>query len=149
MTARKKDGETASASSTGGQKNTKEWRPDLIPEGPLKELGVLYGRGQIKYPDAEAGIGNWTRGYEWSKSYSALRRHASSFWLGEDYDPEMQVKHLISVAWHALNLAWFMENHPEFDDRPSTLGVGGDYQGARPLDPEVVASWKEARGEAA
>lgn len=117
-------------SSSGGQKATKEWRPDLIPQGPLKELGVLYGRGQQKYPDEERGIGNWTRGYDWSLSYGAALRHINSFWMGDDYDPEMAVKHVISAAWHCLNLAWFMENRPEFDDRPVALGIGS-YDGAR------------------
>ncbi len=111
-------GERLVTSASGGSKSMKEARIDLIPAGPLWELAVLYGRGQMKYPDDVAGAPNWKRGYPWSSSYSAMLRHGSLFWMGEDYDPEMAVKHMIAVAWHALNLAWFVENRPEFDDRP-------------------------------
>lgn len=121
-------------STTGGQKGTKEAAYDLIPPGPLKELAVLYGRGNIKYPPSPGEPANWKRGYPWSLSYAALRRHLDLFWMGEDYDEEMGVKHLINVAWHAFNLAWFMENKPDFDDRPRSIGDDPveQYEGALP-----------------
>jgi hypothetical protein len=105
--------EVRTVSSTGGEKGTKVERHDLIPEHPLRTLATLYGRGAAKYEDR-----NWERGYEWSKSYAALQRHAHAFWSGEDIDPEMGLPHIIAVAWHAFALAEFMERHPDFDDRP-------------------------------
>lgn len=104
--------EVRSVSSTGGEKGTKLERYDLIPTGALADLARLYGRGAGKYAD-----NNWMRGYEWSKSYAALQRHANLFWAGEDIDPEMGLPHLAAVAWHAFALMTFMDQHPDFDDR--------------------------------
>jgi hypothetical protein len=104
--------EVRSVSSTGGEKGTKLARFDLIPVGPLTELAKHYGRGAQKYEDR-----NWERGYEWSKSYAAMQRHATAFWGGEDIDPETGTPHIIAAAWHALALCEYMTTHPEFDDR--------------------------------
>ena len=117
-------GEVRSTSSTGGEKGVKQERFDLIPTGPLTELARLYGRGALKYADH-----NWMRGYEWSKSYAALQRHANLFWGGQDLDsceadcpPDCAnhtgLPHMAAVAWHAFALLEFMERHPDFDNRP-------------------------------
>ncbi len=98
--------------ATGAEKGVKLERPDLIPVEALRELATHYGRGSEKYDDH-----NWRKGYEWSKSYAALQRHANAFWGGEDLDPELGTKHVIAVAWHALTLATYMDEHPELDDR--------------------------------
>jgi hypothetical protein len=76
----------------------------------------MYGRGAEKYHETPDNP-NWRKGYEWSKSYDALMRHATQFWGGEDIDDEMQLPHMAAVAFHALTLLTFMEEHPEFDDR--------------------------------
>jgi CO/xanthine dehydrogenase Mo-binding subunit len=102
---------------TGGMKGSKLARFDMIPARALIELAEHYGKGEAKYPTAEDGTPNFRKGYAWSLSYAALMRHAASFWAGEDIDPETQSKHLIAVAWHALNLATYMDEHPELDDR--------------------------------
>lgn len=107
-------GEVRSVSSTGGEKGTKPARFDLIPQGPLWTLAELYGKGAEKY-----AARNWERGYEWSKSFAALNRHLSLFWSGQDLDEETGLPHMASVAWHAFALMQFMEQHPDFDDRPS------------------------------
>lgn len=104
--------EVRTTSATGGEKGTKPERYDLIPVGALSKVAALYGRGAAKY---EAH--NWRKGYEWSKSYAALQRHATQFWNGEDNDAEMDLPHMASVAFHALALLTFMEEHPGFDDR--------------------------------
>lgn len=127
-------------SATGGQKGQKEARYSLIPPGPLRELAVLYARGGIKYTDD-----NWKRGYSWSLSYDALRRHLDLWWSrAEDVDPEMGVKHLTNVAWHAFNLAWFTENRPEFDDRP---GLDEVYIGAEPTPQWLLKLAETKAGE--
>ena len=114
--------EIRSVSSTGGEKGVKLERYDLIPEYPLRTLATLYGRGAEKY-DAR----NWERGYEWSKSYAAMQRHAHAFWDGEDIDAEMDLPHLAAVAWHAFALLEFAKRHPKFDDRPDWSESQGVY----------------------
>ncbi|ASD52264.1 hypothetical protein QCN32_gp39 [Arthrobacter phage Niktson] len=108
--------EVRSVSSTGGAKGVKPERFSLIPTRALAWVARMYGRGAEKYhetPDRP----NWRKGYEWSKSYDALQRHATQFWGGEDYDEETQMPHMAAVAFHALTILTFMEEHPEFDDR--------------------------------
>lgn len=104
--------EVRTTSATGGEKGTKPERYDLIPVGALAQVAALYGRGAAKY-----AAHNWRRGYEWSKSYAALQRHATQFWNGEDNDAEMDLPHMASVAFHAFALLTFMEEQRDFDDR--------------------------------
>lgn len=80
-------------------------RRPIIGDAPAGEVRVTSSTGAQK-------------GYEWSLSYAALMRHLTQFWGGEDRDQETGAKHVISVAWHALALAQFMEQHPDFDNRP-------------------------------
>lgn len=105
-------GETRVTSSTGGQKGQKPEQYQSIPVGPMRELAEHYAKGAIKYDDH-----NFRKGYPWSSSFSALSRHLWAFWGGEDIDAETGSKHVIAVAWHALALASFMDEHREFDDR--------------------------------
>lgn len=133
--------EVRTTSSTGGQKGVKLQRYDLIPVNPLRLLAEHFGRGALKYDDHQ-----WRKGYEWSKSYSALHRHLADFWAGYDYDvcsnhpdecsnepaPGQQdalfldedtcfnhtgSHHMVAVAWHAFVLLEFVECHPQHDDR--------------------------------
>lgn len=106
--------EVRTASASGGEKGVKKQRYELIPAYPMTELARLYGRGARKYADH-----NFRRGYEWSKSFGALQRHANLFWSGEDIDLEMNLNHLISVAWHAYALTEFQAVHTAYDDRPN------------------------------
>lgn len=105
--------EVRTVSSTGGEKGVKLARFDLLPAGPLSTVAEHYGKGASKY---EAR--NWERGYEWSKSFGALMRHAWAFWGGEDIDVETGSPHMAAVVFHALALLEFAGTHPEFDDRP-------------------------------
>lgn len=107
--------ETRTTSATGGEKGVKGARFDLIPVAPITTVARLYGKGAEKYADH-----NWRKGYEWSKSYAALMRHATQFWNGEDNDAETELPHMASVAFHALALLEFMEQHAEYDDRPTS-----------------------------
>lgn len=102
-------------SSTGGEKGSKEARFDLIPVGPLTQLARLYGRGAEKY-----AARNWERGYDWSLSYAAAQRHMTQFWAGEDLDEEMGLPHPVAAIFHMMALVQFLEQHPEFDDRPKS-----------------------------
>lgn len=117
-------GEIRKVSSTGGAKGSKLARFDLIPEDVMWKLAELYGRGALKYEPR-----NWERGYDWSLSYAAARRHMALFWQGEDFDkhaPECAedcvlhtgAHHLVCAMFHLAALVKFGETHPEFDDRP-------------------------------
>lgn len=98
--------------STGASKGTKVERHDLIPVPALRRLATHFGVGCKKYAE-----NNWRRGYKWSWSYAALMRHLTAFWGGEDVDGETGSRHITCVAWHAMALDTFMDEHPDKDDR--------------------------------
>lgn len=104
--------EQRTTSKTGGMKGVKPEQYDDIPAHAEAALARVYGFGASKYER-----GNYRRGYEWSKSYSAMRRHLRAFWGGEDLDPESGEPHLAHVAWHCFTLMEFMQNQRDFDDR--------------------------------
>lgn len=111
------DGEVRSVDSdTGAEKGTKLARYDLIPTGPLKQLAEHYGKGAEKY-----AAHNWRLGYDWSKSYAALQRHANQFWDGEDLDDELRSNHMVAVAFHAFALLEYCDTMRNKDDRWSTI----------------------------
>ncbi len=96
---------------TGAEKETNAIRMDLIPPPFLWELGRVYGLGAAKYDDH-----NWRRGYKWSNSIAALKRHLERWIDGEEFD-ELGTHHLAHVGWHAATLYTFIQEHPELDDR--------------------------------
>lgn len=99
---------------TGGAKEQKLARFDLIPAEPLWHVARQYGIGAQKYADR-----NWEKGYAWSLSFAAMQRHAWAFWAGEDLDPETGAPHLAAVVFHAFALLEFAVTHREKDDRPT------------------------------
>lgn len=119
-------GEVRTVSSTGGQKGVKEARFDLIPPEALEQIAIHYGRGAEKYE-----VHNWRKGFEWSKSYASLQRHAHAFWAGQDLDPETGTPHMAAVAFHAMTLLVFMQEQRGFDDRYSVIRSTHSRQPAR------------------
>lgn len=108
-------GEVMTTSSTGGQKAGNDVRMSLLPVRELLEVAELYGKGAKKYSDH-----NWAKGYEWSKSYDAMNRHAMEWWAGNEFDDGeggTGQEHLDCVIFHALTLKYFRKHFPEFDDR--------------------------------
>lgn len=87
---------------SGGEKGSKLQRFSLIPPEAEWALAEHYGKGSLKYADR-----NWEKGYKWSLSYDALRRHLGQWVSGESYDTETGSHHLIAVAWHAIALFIF------------------------------------------
>ena len=89
--------EVRTTSETGGMKGVKLERFDLIPVGPLWDLATLYGRGAAKYVEHK-----FRKGSEWSKSYSALQRHANAWARGESWDvcPVAEGKHEDCITKH-------------------------------------------------
>ena len=107
--------EVRTTSSTGGQKGVKPERYSLVPVEALASVARLYAFGAIKY-----AAHNWRLGYEWSKSYDSLFRHANASMAGEDYDEETGEPHLAGVVFHAFTLMCYlfdMERYGKFDDR--------------------------------
>jgi len=104
--------EIRTTSSTGGQKGVKPEMFSLIPVEALEIMARLYGFGAKKY-----AAHNWRKGYEWSKSFDSLFRHAFAALRGEDIDEETGLPHLAGAAFHCFTLMVFMQEHPEFDDR--------------------------------
>lgn len=104
-------------SDTGGSKNQKTARFDLIPSPFLWQLAEVYGYGCQKYDDE-----NWRLGYGWKLTWGAMQRHLHAFWMGEDYDEESGLHHLAHAAWHMATLFTFSteesEKYGRFDDRP-------------------------------
>ena len=74
-------GEQRVVSVTGGAKGTKLAAFDQISPEVEWLVAEHFGKGARKY---EAH--NFRRGYPWSLSYSALRRHLAEFWMGHLYD---------------------------------------------------------------
>lgn len=97
---------------TGGMKNSKPERMDLIPAQAMEELGRVYNFGLGKYEEH-----NWRKGYDWSLSISALERHLKAFERCEDDDLESGLHHLAHVMFHCCALIIFREEHPELDNR--------------------------------
>jgi hypothetical protein len=97
---------------TGGKKASKLQRYDLIPWEAMDELAAVYGFGATKYAPH-----NWRKGYDWGLSYASLIRHAKAFWAGEELDPESGLPHMAHAAWHCLTLLTFVKEHPDLDDR--------------------------------
>jgi hypothetical protein len=125
-------GEVRVTSKTGGAKGVKPAQYALIPTWPLHALAVLFGKGNSKYPRPDGTLGgpneqNWTKGYPWSLSISALMRHLED-WRegeketpqnppGEPQDPTAGTHPLISVAWHCFVLYTFEKFGLGTDDR--------------------------------
>lgn len=112
---------------TGGAKQQKKARFDLIPPEVEWKLAELYGEGSTHYAER-----NWELGYDWSLSYAAARRHLAQFWAGEDVDPVTGAEHVISVAWHCMALSHFL-GHPEyaqFDNRPVSAEIKSEPEEA-------------------
>lgn len=152
-------GEVIHTSSTGGQKAGNDVRMSLVPVRELMEVAELYGKGANKY---EAH--NWTRGYEWSKSYDALWRHMAEFWAGNEIDDGeggTGLPHLTCAAFHVFTLLYFSKHHRALDDRhiPPPTPVGTVESGVLRIktwlpgefpdkDPVVIQTTQEAQSYA-
>jgi hypothetical protein len=107
--------EVRSVSSSGGEKGVKAEAYALLPSEALDEIARVYAFGAEKY-----AAHNWRKGYEWSKSFSAMMRHLWAFWRGEDLDPESGLSHLGHAGFHVLGLLTFWlkrDKYGDFDDR--------------------------------
>lgn len=89
----------------------------LIPTEAIVSIAQVLGFGAQKY-----GENNWREDAnitKWGRTYSSLQRHLTSFWGGEDTDPESGLSHLD----HALTQLMILKMHtlettnPDMDNR--------------------------------
>jgi hypothetical protein len=88
----------------------------LLPE-TLDEVAKAFMVGALKYGEYE-----WMRtddSTSFSRWYSALYRHATAWWQGEDYDPVDGQHHLGSVCACALILMYYQRYNMAKDNRPN------------------------------
>jgi hypothetical protein len=124
--------ETRLVSPTGGEKGAKEIRLGGADPIAMLELGRVYGMGERKYARF-----NYLKGYPWSLSIDALKRHLLAYEAGQDYDecsthPGQHdddheydpatcdgsgLLHTSHVAWHGLTLTSFLLRGIGQDDR--------------------------------
>lgn len=108
------DGEVRKVNATGGAKNVKPERYELIPWDAMNAVARVYAKGAIKYDDH-----NWRKGIPFGDHYAALMRHAVAFWEGEELDEDGE-PHMAHVVFHALALIKAPAEHPEMDNRYTT-----------------------------
>lgn len=126
-------GEVRTTSSTGGMKGVKPERFSLLPVEALNSVARLYAFGAVKY-----AAHNWRKGYEWTKSYDSLMRHATQSLNGEDYDEETGEPHLAGVVFHAFTLMCYLfdyERYGHFDDRYKADAIESEFEGS---DEEIA-----------
>ncbi len=62
---------------------------ELIDPDALDLLARVLGFGARKYAKY-----NWKKGMSWGRVYSAMQRHVTAWWGGEDKDAETGLSHL-------------------------------------------------------
>lgn len=82
---------------SGGEKERRAARFELLPWGALWHVAEVYAHGAEKYGDD-----NWRRGYPLSLSTGALSRHVAAIMAGEDVDPESGLLHAGHASFHTL-----------------------------------------------
>ena len=95
----------------------------LIPTEVMNQIAEVLGFGAEKY-----GANNWRddgHNTEWSRTYSSIQRHLTSFWDGEDLDPESGKTHLAHAACQLVILMQHInDGHTKMDDRYKKHWVG-------------------------
>jgi len=88
----------------------------LLPFDAVRAIVRVLAFGAGKYGDR-----NWEQGMVWSRCYSALLRHLTAWWEGDDKDAETGYSHL----WHAgccvMFLIAFEMRGLGYDDRPAKV----------------------------
>lgn len=97
----------------GKKFDTGKRRMDLLSITALQGTADILTFGADKYGDR-----NWENGIAYSRVYGALLRHLTSWWAGEDLDPESGKPHLDHVGCCVMFLQEFIHKRPEYDDRP-------------------------------
>lgn len=90
---------------------------DLLPWKAVESIVEIlhFGATVKKY-----GPRNWESGFNYGRVYSALIRHLTAWWEGEDLDPESGKSHLAHAGCNILFLLTFTQRGTGTDDRPGT-----------------------------
>ena len=95
----------------------------LLPYDALEEVVKVLQFGAQKYSDR-----GWEQGIPYSRVFSAIMRHAKSWWQGESRDPETGLSPLAHLACEVLFILAFELRgmRRELDDRPveAALSMG-------------------------
>lgn len=104
----------------GAKKNDQgKLRLDLLPIGPLLELGLVMTKG-CRYGDQ-----NWRSGMKWSRCIAAMLRHLYKWLFGIKRDPE-GFHHLAAVMFYCAVLMEYEKTNKELDDRVENMLVWKD-----------------------
>ena len=101
---------------TGGAKGRKREEYALIPAKALAEVARVYWFGAYGKPTPYEAF-NWTKGYAWNLSLSALYRHIEAFRSGVSHDEESGLHHLAHATFHLFALMEFERTGAGTDDR--------------------------------
>lgn len=85
----------------------------LFPPLAQQKISEVFTYGAYKYADW-----NWAKGMEYSRLYGALQRHMTSWYMGENVDPETGKSHLAHAGCCITMLLEMEELKPDMDDRP-------------------------------
>lgn len=90
-------------------------RVDLIPPGPIVEIGHVFGYGCKKYGDRnwEEHADSWSHG----QLAGSIERHLLAYKGGEDIDPESKRHHLAHLGCDVLMLLALILKGRGVDDR--------------------------------
>jgi hypothetical protein len=95
----------------------------LLPFDAIGQVVRVLDFGSRKYAPR-----NWERGIAHSRVFAAAQRHLTSWWQGEDNDPETGLSHLAHAACCTLfMLAFVTRKTAGVDDRPNTLRCAEDF----------------------
>jgi dATP/dGTP diphosphohydrolase len=105
----------AEAEPSGRKDDQGKPRWELLPTDAVREVVQVLTFGAKKYADR-----NWERGIKYGRVYGAALRHLTSWWEGQDADPETGLSHLAHAGCCVLFLlAWSLRGQGEtWDDRP-------------------------------
>lgn len=109
--------ETLEKARTGGIRHDQDklnW--SLVPMEHLEGMVRVLMFGAKKY-DAH----NWRKGLTYSRITNSLQRHLNAFNAGETLDPESNLPHTAHILCNALFLAGMEAEHPQLDDRYTTI----------------------------
>ncbi len=98
----------------GTKQDTGKDRWELTPFDAVREVVKILTFGATKYE-----VRNWEKGISFGRLYAATLRHLTSWWDGEDTDPESGRSHLSHAATNVLFiLAFVLRGRKDLDDRP-------------------------------
>ena len=101
--------------SITGSKRLNSGKPEISQLDPqfLLDLADLITKSAVKY-----GKYNYALGQEYHTPYDSLMRHANKFWLGEDFDSESKLHHVLHMAANCMILySSILTNNDKLDTR--------------------------------